>query len=103
MAHDLPLFTLYFEVLFLESFSHLKPVEQKAIEKAVQLLANNPRHPSLKVHKAKNVKGKYPIGGPDVYIGYVSSGLRVTFEYGPEPGMIALRNCGHHDVTERKI
>jgi hypothetical protein len=29
--------------------------------------------------------------------------LRMTFEYGPEPGMIALRNCGHHESSERKM
>jgi len=69
----------------------------------VKLLASNPRHPSLSVHKAKNINSKYAEGGDSVFIAYATKDLRLTFEYGPEPGMIALRNCGPHDVSERKI
>jgi hypothetical protein len=96
-------FVLYFEMLFLENYSRLSSSERKIIDKSVRLLASNPRYPSLNVHKAKNVKAKYPVGGNDVFIAYASESLRVTFEYGPAPGMIALRNCGHHEPTERKM
>jgi hypothetical protein len=98
-----PPFSLFFEVVFLDSYTDLSLQERKAIDKAVNLLASNPRHPSLNVHKAKNVKAKYSEGGNDVFIAYASIGLRLTFEYGPDPGMIALRNCGPHDACERKI
>jgi hypothetical protein len=103
MPSKVPSFELHFEILFLENYFRLKPSERKAIDKAIRLLRANPRHPSLNVHKAKNVKGKYPEGGNDVFIAYASKNLRFTFEYGPEPGMIALRNCGHHEPSERKI
>ena len=73
------------------------------MDKAVGLLAENPRHPSLNVHKAKNVKAKHTEGGQSVFIAYATKNLRFTFEYGPGPGMIALRNCGHHEKSERKI
>jgi mRNA-degrading endonuclease RelE of RelBE toxin-antitoxin system len=96
-------FELHFEIIFLENYSHLKPSEQKIIDKAIRFLSTNPRHPSLNVHKAKNVKGKYAEGGNDVFIAYASKNLRLTFEYGPEPGMIALRNCGHHDSCEKEM
>jgi hypothetical protein len=96
-------FKLFFEMLFLESYSELGSKERKAIDRAVQLLSANPRHPSLQVHKAKNVPGKYPIGGPGVFIAYAAKDLRITFEYGPEPGSIALRNCGFHDACESNI
>jgi hypothetical protein len=96
-------FELHFEIFFLESYSHLKPNERKAIDKAVRLLSATPRHPSLNIHKGKNVKGKYAEGGNDVFIAYASKSLRLTFEYGPEPGMIALRNCGHHESCEREM
>ncbi len=98
-----PSFILYFEILFLENYSHLSSSEQKAIDKAARLLASNPRHPSLNVHKAKSVKAKYPVGGSDVFIAYASRSLRFTFEYGPSPGMVALRNCGHHEPAARKM
>jgi hypothetical protein len=96
-------FELHFEIIFLENYSRLKPSEQKAIDKAIRLLASNPRHPSLNVHKAKNVKAKYSVGGDDVFIAYASKSLRFTFEYGPKPGIIALRNCGHHEPYEREM
>jgi hypothetical protein len=54
-------FTLFFERLFLESYAELGLKEKKAIDQAVQLLTQNPRHPSLQVHKAKSIQGKYPI------------------------------------------
>jgi hypothetical protein len=96
-------FDLHFEIIFLENYSKLKPSERKAVDKAIRFLSSNPRHPSLNVHKAKNVKGKYAEGGNDVFIGYASRDLRFTFEYGPEPGMISLRNCGHHEPGEREV
>ena len=103
MPSKVPPFELHFEIFFLENYSRLTVSERRTIDKAITLLANNPRHPSLNVHKAKNVKGKYAEGGNDVFIAYASKNLRLTFEYGPEPGMIALRNCGHHDPSERKM
>jgi len=104
MSIKAPPFILSFERLFLESYERLGQKEQRTIDKAVRLLAQNPRHPSLKVHKAKGIKAKYPSeGGNSVFIAYASKELRLTFEYGPEPGMISFRNCGFHDVCEAKI
>ena len=103
MSPTVPPFKLFFEIIFLESYAGLGPKEKKAIDKAVKLLANDPRHPSLNVHKARDTKAKYPEGGNAVFIAYATRNLRFTFEYGPEPGMIALRNCGHHDKCERQI
>ncbi len=103
MPAKVPPFKLFFEIIFLESYASLGTREKKAIDKAIKILADNPRHPSLNIHKAKNVSGKYATGGKDVFIAYATKKLRFTFEYGPEPGMIALRNCGHHDKGERKM
>lgn len=96
-------FELHFEIIFLENYSRLKPGERKTIDKAIRFLRTNPRHPSLNVHKAKNVKSKYADGGDDVFIAYASTNLRLTFEYGPQPGMITLRNCGYHEPCEREM
>jgi hypothetical protein len=103
MPAKVPPFKLFFEIIFLESYTSLGTREKKAIDKAVKILADNPRHPSLNIHKAKNVRGKYSTGGKDVFIAYATRKLRFTFEYGPEPGMIALRNCGYHNKGERKM
>lgn len=93
-----PPFLLSFEIIFLESYERLGQKERRAIDKAVKFLAENPRHPSLNVHKAKNIKSKYAEGGDAVFIAHAGKSLRFTFEYGPEPGMISLRNCGFHDA-----
>jgi len=103
MPAKIPPFKLFFELIFLEGYAGLSASEKKAIDKAIKTLADNPRHPSLNIHKAKNVGGKYSTGGRDVFIAYASKRLRFTFEYGPETGMIALRNCGHHQKTEKKM
>jgi hypothetical protein len=96
-------FILSFEILFLESYNRLGPKERRSIDKATRLLSENPRHPSLNVHKARNIKAKYAEGGDSVFIAYAGKNLRLTFEYGPEPGMISLRNCGFHERCESKI
>jgi len=101
-AKALP-FKLFFEIIFLENYSKLDTREKRAVDKAIEALINNPRHPSLNAHKAKNVKAKYSIGGKDVFIAYATRSMRFTFEYGPESGMIALRNCGPHDKCEKKM
>ncbi len=103
MPAKAPPFKLFFEIIFLESYSKLGTREKRAVDKAIEALINNPRHPSLNVHKAKNVKAKYSIGGKDVFIAYATRSMRFTFEYGPESGMIALRNCGQHDKYEKKM
>ena len=103
MPGKAPPFQLHFELTFLERYAILSSKEQKAIDKALVYLTANPRHPSLNIHKAKNILAKYAIGGNEVFIAYASRAIRITFEYGPEPGMIALRNCGQHEPTERKM
>ncbi len=103
MPAKAPLFRLFFEIIFLESYSQLTQRERKAIDKSIKLLAANPRHPSLHIHKARNVNAKYPEGGDSIFIAYATKELRFTFEYGPEPGTISLRNCGHHNKSERKM
>lgn len=103
MPGRVPPFRLLFEAIFLERYGRLRSTERKAVDKAVELLATDPRHPSLHVHKARNVKAKYREGGEGVFIAYASRNLRLTFEYGPVPGMIAFRNCGPHDFCEKRI
>jgi len=63
MPVKVPPFKLFFEIIFLESYASLGTSEKKAIDKAIKILGENPRHPSLNIHKAKNIGGKYPTGG----------------------------------------
>ncbi|MCB0308393.1 MAG: hypothetical protein KDD48_03395 [Bdellovibrionales bacterium] len=107
MSKTAPPFELYFENEYINAFDGLSPSDQKRVERAIQLLAQNPRYPSLHVHKYKGTTGKYPnVGGDSIFIAYASQGkgaLRIIFEFGPAPGQIALHTCGPHDKAERNF
>lgn len=70
-----------------------------AAKKTIRLLAENPRHPALKTHKVKGAVGDF---AGDVFEAYVSKKYRMTWEYGPDQGMIALRNIDNHDECLEK-
>ena len=59
--------------------------QRKAVRKALGYLETNLRHPSLKTHKYKAVKG---IGGADVFEAYAenntNAAYRIFWQYGPE-------------------
>ena len=65
---------------------------QKVINKALETLANDISHPSLRVKKMKGYHN------PDIWEASESMDLRITFEF-QKPNTLILRNCGHHDVT----
>ncbi len=65
-----------------------------AAKKTLRLLAENPRHPSLKTHKMQKAVGDF---GGNIFEAYVTKKYRLTWEYGPNQGMITLRNVDNHD------
>lgn len=64
----------------------LQPDEQALVDKALEFLAVDPRHPSLRLKKLK-VSG--------VWEACASRNLRFTFTWGAD--VITLRVVGHHD------
>ena len=69
------------------------PQMQAVILECIARLAENPRHPSLRTHPVRGVKG----GG--VFEAYVDGGNRLTFHY--EDGKIVLRNNCNHSIIDR--
>jgi mRNA-degrading endonuclease YafQ of YafQ-DinJ toxin-antitoxin module len=63
--------------------------QQKAIQKALRRLAENKRHPSLRVKRVQGTKG--------IWEASATISLRITFQR--EKDLIILRNCGEHDET----
>ena len=63
-------------------------LQQKA-DKAIKLLAENPRHPSLHLKKIQ--------GAPGIWEARVDSGCRMTLEIHAD--FYLLRNIGKHDET----
>ena len=87
-------FTLVIPVSFEQKLKALPPHILDAAKKTIRLLSENPRHPALKTHKVKGAMGDF---NGDVLEAYVTKKYRMTWEYGPDQGMIALRNIDNHD------
>jgi mRNA interferase RelE/StbE len=77
---------------FKERLLILDSKSQKAVHKALQLLLNNPRHPSLRTKKME--------GHSFVFEASANMDIRITFHF-EKPDTLVLRNCGHHDETLR--
>ncbi len=77
---------------FERDFVSLPEHVQELAEKAIRRLAENPRHPSLRVKKMKGLKG--------VWEGRVTRGYRFTFNWQGE--IITLRKVGTHDILEKE-
>lgn len=63
----------------------------KAVCKAIRLLSQNPRHPSLQTHEFTDLKGP---NGEKVFEAYAEqrtpAAYRIFWYYGPEPKQITI-------------
>jgi mRNA interferase RelE/StbE len=80
---------IYFSDLFLESINRLPIKVKKALKKKLDLLADNPKHPSLRTKKIKGSEGIFETS--------INMDIRMTWEF-YEDGIL-LRNIGKHDKT----
>lgn len=83
-----------------ELLKSTNPKRWKKVNRALQFLENNPRHPSLCVHKWDTLKGRAP-GGGDIWTAYVEnktpSAWRIFFFYDSrEPGVIYVTSIEPH-------
>ena len=76
---------------FERSFAKLTKAEMQAVQKALALLTENPRHPSLQVKKMQ---------GKNIWEVRSSKRLRMTFEMTGE--IIVMRNVGEHDKVLKR-
>jgi mRNA-degrading endonuclease RelE of RelBE toxin-antitoxin system len=74
---------------FLRAYRMLGAEDARRVEKALRLLADNPRQPGLRVKKMQGREG--------VWEARASNSLRLTFELRDD--VILLRNVGAHDDT----
>jgi len=80
---------IYFSDLFLESVNRLPVEVKRALKKKLDLLADNPKHPSLRTKKIKGSEG--------IFEASINMDIRMTWEF-YEDGIL-LRNIGKHDKT----
>lgn len=74
---------------FEEAYRSLPETLQRKTEKALRLLAENPRHPSLRLKKIQGAQG--------IWEARVDRGCRMTLEI--QSDAFLLRNVGKHDPT----
>jgi len=77
---------------FKKAYQSLSQTEKWQAQKAIRLLAEDLRHPSLGVKKIQ--------GTGHIWEARVSRGCRMTFEM--EGDTIVLRTVGEHDATLKK-
>jgi mRNA-degrading endonuclease RelE of RelBE toxin-antitoxin system len=65
--------------------------DRQRVQKALRLMAEDLKHPSLRVRKIQGTKG--------IWEARASRSLRITFQM--ETGALLLRNVGPHDATLR--
>jgi mRNA interferase RelE/StbE len=80
---------IYFSDLFLDSVKRLPIDVKKVLKKKLDLLADNPKHPSLRTKKIKGSEG--------IFEASINMDIRMTWEF-YEDGIL-LRNIGKHDKT----
>ena len=78
---------IYFSDLFLDGVQRLSVDAKKALKKKLDLLADNPKHPSLRTKKIK--------GREDIFEVSVNMDIRITWEF-YEDGIL-LHNIGRQD------
>lgn len=76
---------------FKRAYLKLTPGDQERTERALLRLAQDERHPSLRVKRVQ--------GTAAIWEARASDDLRITFERVPDG--LRLRNVGHHDATLR--
>jgi len=79
----------YYSDLFKEKVKQLHPNVKKALKNKLELMYQNPKHPSLRTKKIK--------GSSDIYEASITMNYRMTWQYYKEG--ILLRNIGEHDKT----
>jgi superfamily I DNA/RNA helicase/mRNA-degrading endonuclease YafQ of YafQ-DinJ toxin-antitoxin module len=80
---------------FLEQFDALTAEKQKQTLKAIRLLADNPRHPSLNAHQLDGLRGNFW----DCYVSVGANAHRIIYE--PDGSLIKLWKVGDHSVIDR--
>ena len=75
--------------LFVKSMRKLSQQEQKAVSKKIEILIQNPFHPSLRTKKVQRLISTFECS--------VNMNIRILWQYDGDT-IILLINVGHHDI-----
>ncbi len=79
----------YYSELFKEKIKLIDPNVKKALKNKLELMDQNPKHPSLRTKKIKEAS--------DIYEASITMNYQMTWQYYQDG--ILLRNIGEHDKT----
>lgn len=82
---------LLFTKTFVRDYRKLPKEIQEAVDKQLELLLSNPRHPSLNVKKMNDPR--------NIWEGRVTVSYRFTFQF--ENDTFVLRKVGTHDTLKK--
>ncbi len=80
---------IYYSELFAEKVKQLPTEVKRILKKKLELMLENPRHPSLRTKKIQ--------GQDNIFEASVTMDIRITWQYTGDG--ILLRNIGEHDKT----
>lgn len=80
---------IYYSELFAAKVNQLSLESKKTLKKKLELLIDNPRHPSLRTKKIR--------GQNNIFEASITIDIRMTWQYIDDG--ILLRNIGEHDNT----
>ena len=80
---------IYYSELFAEKVKQLPTEVKRILKKKLELMLENPRHPSLRTKKIR--------GQDNIFEASVTMDIRITWQYTGDG--ILLRNIGEHDKT----
>ncbi|WP_227761863.1 hypothetical protein [Zhaonella formicivorans] len=80
---------IYYSDLFADKVKQLPIEVKRALKKKLELMMENPRHPSLRTKKIQ--------GQDNIFEASVTMDIRLTWQYTEDS--ILLRNIGEHDKT----
>lgn len=83
---------LQYYASFEADYKRLPKSTQVFVDKAILLLQQNPRHPSLQIKKLRRAR--------DIWEGRASLSCRFTFEW--EGDVITFRRVGTHDILKKE-
>ncbi len=79
-------------VNFRQAWKRLTPQMQRIVRNKIDLLVENPSHPSLNAHRLRQVREA-------IWVCYISNSMRLLYEY--KADTLYLWDLGNHSVVDR--
>lgn len=86
------MYKLTYTEKFKKHYKKLHPNEKKQVKKKIEILINNPMHPSLRTKKIQGTKNLFEFS--------VNMDIRIIWYY-EKNQIIILSDVGHHNILDK--